>query len=665
MSRISAGRNANGLTWLLWNLCAALSVTALAVQLSEGVSLIATPGSRQPFFFGFIIAHLLAALAVCAHTRGGRRLSPRELIPSVAAGLGAWGLALLVAKADAPRSLLVLLCACSVGTLIGSLPLRARTLLGAAFLLGGVALATQFTGNWARRTLIELLELGPKPSRSESVIDTSQHLVSATFFDRYFDICDEHRQNCDTPRTGGAIEAFSGGFLYATGEGQLHFVEDRPSNELRTRRLGVDVPINSDDFVAGGANERDLTVFRVMDILVRETDGRFELFASHHHWDVGGKCFTMRVSRLVGRSEDLLRGGDVGGWETVWDARPCLPLEMSKGGQKQFGGDGAGGRMLFADGNALLVTIGDQQWDGWNWDHAVSQDPASDYGKVIRIDLATGASAIFASGLRNPEGFARDADGRLWSTEHGPQGGDELNLIVEGGNYGWPMMTYGREYGTGDWPLLVAGAEDDPGLRIPVFSWVPSIGVSNLLQVSGKRFNRWKGDLLILSFSKSLQRAHIRDGRVVVMEPIVLRARNGRLRDIVETSDGRLVLLLDLGALAFLEPVDREAKTPRALAARGGMLFSACLQCHRHSDGTEHSIGPDLFGVVGRPIAGAPGYGYSKALTSRRGVWTRDTLDEFLKNPAAFAPGTAMQNAGLDDPEARAAVIAYLERMGK
>jgi cytochrome c2 len=372
----------------------------------------------------------------------------------------------------------------------------------------------------------------------------------------------------------------------------------------------------------------------------------------------------MRVSRLAGRTEDLLDGKEVDKWETVWDALPCLPLKLSKGGQKQFGGDGAGGRMLFEGENALLVTIGDQQWDGWNWDHAVSQDSGSDYGKVVKIDLTTRKSALFASGLRNPEGFTRDADGRLWSTEHGPQGGDELNLIVEGGNYGWPMMTYGREYGTGHWPLLVPGAEDDPRLRTPVFSWVPSVGVSNLLQVKGKRFDRWRGDFLILSFSKSLHRAHIRDGRVVVMEPIMLRSRNGRLRDILETADGRLVILLDLGALAFLEPVDREAQTPRALAARGGMLFSACLQCHRHTDGTDHSIGPDLFGVVGRKIAGAAGFSYSKALTSREGSWTKETLDEFLRNPQAFAPGTAMQNAALDNPQDRAALIAYLERMG-
>jgi cytochrome c2 len=665
MSRISVGRAASDLPWLLWHLCVAVAVTAICVQLSEGVRLLATPAARQPFFFGFFFAHMAVAVAVWDRTRVGRRVDPAELLFALAAGLGGWALWLLVAKAEVPRLLMVLLCACSVTSVAVSLPLRGRILLGATAALAAVALGGQLMGDWPRNAAIALLDLGPKPSRSEVVIDTSQHLVGVTFFDRYFDVCDHYRQTCETPRTGGAIEAFADGFLYATGEGRLHFVKDRPTDSLRAHRLAVDVPINSDAFVAGGANERDLSVFRVMDILVREVDGRFELYASHHHWDVEGKCFTMRVSRLVGSTAELLDGADAGQWETVWDARPCLPLLMSKGGQKQFGGDGAGGRMLFADGNTLLVTIGDQQWDGWNWEHAVSQDPASNYGKVIRIDLATGASSVFASGLRNPEGFVRDADGRLWSTEHGPQGGDELNLIVEGGNYGWPLMTYGREYGTGHWPLLVPGAEDDPGLRKPVFAWVPSIGVSNLLQVKGARFDRWKGDFLILSFTKSLQRAHVREDRVVVMEPIVLRPRNGRLRDIVETADGRLVVLLDLGALAFLEPLDREARTPRALAARGGILFGACLQCHRHTDGADHSIGPDLFGVVGRPVGGAAGYAYSKALGTRGGVWNRDTLDAFLENPAAFAPGTAMQNVGLADEGDRAAVIAYLERMGK
>lgn len=665
MRLLSLPRVAPTLPWLAWHLCAVLAVTALSVQFFEGKPLTDMPAGRQPFYVGFAAAYLLIALGVWIATHAGRRIHLGELLCVGAGGLGAWALFLLVTKADVPRPVLVMLTAFCAASMLCSLAVRSRWLMSAVVLVGGTAAGLQSMGEWPRQSAMRLLDMGPKPFRSEAVIDTGEHLVSATFFDRYFDVCDEDGLHCDTPRTGGALEAFADGFLYATGEGRLHFVEDRPALALNSRRLAGDVPLNSDDFAAGGANERDLSVFRVMDILVREEGDRFELYASHHHWDVTGKCFTMRVSKLAGVTREWLSGATAGTWQTIWDARPCLPLKMSKGDQKQFGGDGAGGRMLFVGDDALLVTIGDQQWDGWNWDHAVSQDPSSDYGKLIRIDLKSGTSTVVASGLRNPEGLTRDRSGKLWSTEHGPQGGDELNLLVEGGNYGWPRMTYGREYGTAHWPLLEPGADDNPALVRPVYAWVPSIGVSNLLQIEGRLFDRWRGDFLVLSFNRSLQRAHIRDDRVIVMEPITVRARNGRLRDIVETADGRIVLLLDLGAFAFLEPVDRASKTPRAMAARGGMLFSACQQCHRLNDGGDHSIGPDLYGVVGRPIGSAKGFDYSNALANKGGIWSHETLDAFLQDPQAFAPGTAMQNAGLANADDRAALIAYLERRGK
>ncbi len=662
MNPLCLARAAPALPWIVWHLCASTSLIALTVQLLEGKLLSEVPAERLPFFAGFAAAYLSAAITVVFLTREGRKVQLLAVASTVVAGLGAWAMLLLVLKVDTPRLALILFAVFTIASVFTSLACRQKILLGAAAVFGAIAIGCQLMGDLPRQSIVRFLDMGPKPFRSEAVLDTAEHLVSAIFFDRYFDVCDDKGMRCDTPRTGGALEALAGGFLYATGEGTLHFIDDHPGSTLVAKRLPVEVPINSADFVAGGANQRDLSVFRVMDILVKESAERFELYATHHHWDVAAKCFTMRVSRLTGKTADLVAGTDLGPWRTVWDAKPCLPLKMSKGGLKQFGGDGAGGRMLFDGSAALLVTIGDQQWDGWNWDHAVSQDLATDYGKLIRIDLTTGSSSVVASGLRNPEGLMRDRSGRLWSTEHGPQGGDELNIVVEGGNYGWPKMTYGREYGTGHWPLLEPGADDDPAFVRPVFSWVPSIGVSNLLQVKGKRFDRWRDDLLILSFNRSLHRAHIREGRVVVLEPIMVRARNGRLRDVVETDDGRLVLLLDLGAIAFLEPVDRTAKTPRALAARGGMLFSGCQQCHRHTDGTDHSIGPDLYGVIDRPIGSAKGFRYSSALSAKGGKWSREALDAFLRDPQAFAPGTAMQNAGLASPDDRSAVIAYLER---
>ncbi len=664
MSLTNFRRKGSIVPWLLWHVVAAAAIVAIPAQLFYGDALFDMRPARQPFLFGFGMAYLAAALLLGWQTRAGRALGLLEFVSAISAVIGLWALFLVVTKAESARPLLVLMMMLGGVSLFLSLFVGARLLVAGACALGLLSAGIQALGPAPRERMLAAFDLGPKPARTQATLNTAFYSVKVTFFDRYFDVCDESGLKCDTPRTGGALEIFGDGFLYATGEGQLHFIKGRPGKALETRRLGPDIPLNSREFLAGGANERDLSVFRVMDILLRDRDGQFDLYAAHHHWDTQRGCFTMRVSQLHGQSADLRAGKDAGAWQTVWDAEPCLPLKMSNGGQKQFGGDGAGGRMLLLEDGSMLVTIGDQQWDGWNWDHAVSQDPASAYGKVMKLDLETGKASVYASGLRNPEGFHLDQHGNLWSTEHGPQGGDELNLIVEGGNYGWPRTTYGNEYGTQDWPLREPDADDDPLLVRPIYAWVPSIGVSNLLSVRGERFSRWRGDYLICSFNRSLLRAHIKDNKVVVLEPIQVRARNGRLRDIVETADGRIVLLLDHGALAFLEPMDPKATDPRTLAMRGETLFNGCRQCHRVNDGSDHAVGPDLHGILNRPVAAAAGFDYSDALRTKGGRWTPETLDAFLRDPQAFAPGTLMQIRGLVRPEDRAALLAYLQREG-
>ncbi|HMM75044.1 MAG TPA: PQQ-dependent sugar dehydrogenase [Gammaproteobacteria bacterium] len=649
--------------WGLWHLGAAAALIAIPAQMLLGAALYMLPREKWPFFGAFLLVYAGTTSLIAVLTRGGRRLGSGPLILILVAMLGVWALFLLLTKADYARPLLLLLAAGACAALLLSLllPRGLQVALGAALLLATLGL--QAANERPRALLERALELGPKPARTQGVINTAYYSLQASFYDRYFEICNADRSRCDTPRTGGAIANFAGGLLYATGEGQLHFVATGAGRTLQTQRLATDVPINDAEFVAGGANERDLSVFRVMDILPRERDGRFDLFAAHHHWDTARQCFTMRVSRLAGTTAELLAGKPQADWQTVWDAEPCLPLKMNNGKQKQFGGDGAGGRLLMRGEDTLLVTIGDQQWDGWNYDEAVSQDRGSAYGKLIAIDLATGQGRVLASGLRNPEGFHEDEQGRLWETEHGPQGGDELNLLVEGGNYGWPLATYGNEYGTQDWPLRQPDYDDDPALKRPIYAWLPSIGLSQLTTVKSPLFPRWRGDFLILSLNASLQRAHIEEGRVILVEPIRLRERNGRLRDVEQLPDGRLVFLIDGGAFAFVAPLDAAASDPRTLAARGAMLFSACQQCHRVGDGRDHAIGPDLHAVAGRPIAKAEGYAYSDALRAVDGAWTDERLDAFLRDPQAFAPGTAMQIRGLGEADDRAALIAHLKTL--
>ena len=142
--------------------------------------------------------------------------------------------------------------------------------------------------------------------------------------------------------------------------------------------------------------------------------------------------------------------------------------------------------------------------------------------------------------------------GEIWLTEQGPEGGDELNPISEGENYGWPLQTYGTNYEDFAWPLA-ADPNGGPDLVSAQFAWVPSIGVSNLIFVEGVGFHRWAGDLLVSSlWAESLYRIRSEAGRVIYAEPISV----GRIRDLVELSDGRLVLWIDGGSIAVLEASD-------------------------------------------------------------------------------------------------------------
>ncbi|MBL8396447.1 MAG: PQQ-dependent sugar dehydrogenase, partial [Candidatus Accumulibacter sp.] len=144
--------------------------------------------------------------------------------------------------------------------------------------------------------------------------------------------------------------------------------------------------------------------------------------------------------------------------------------------------------------------------------------------------------------------------GELWTHEHGPQGGDEINLIRAGVNYGWPVITYGRNYGTGT-PIGEGTAR--AGMAQPVHQWTPSIAPSGMAFYTGERFPAWRGDLFVGALrDRMLLRLKLDGERVVHQEPL-LKAVIGRIRDVRNGPDGLLYLLTDSprGVLARLEPV--------------------------------------------------------------------------------------------------------------
>ena len=184
-------------------------------------------------------------------------------------------------------------------------------------------------------------------------------------------------------------------------------------------------------------------------------------------------------------------------------------------------------------------------------------------GKIVRIDadgrappenpFARTAGArpeIFTLGHRDPDGLTVDrASGAVWLSEHGPRGGDELNRIRGGLNYGYPTISYGRQY---DGTLINGGHTALPGLEQPVYFWDPDIAPSGLTVYRGDMFPAWKGDIFIASLvGKTLVRLAMKDGKVAGEEP-VLSGRCERYRDVGQGPDGALYVLTDGPAASVL-----------------------------------------------------------------------------------------------------------------
>jgi glucose/arabinose dehydrogenase len=229
---------------------------------------------------------------------------------------------------------------------------------------------------------------------------------------------------------------------------------------------------------------------------------------------------------------------------------------------KSRGGLHFGSRLAFdRDGN-LFMTLGDRG------EMRRAQDLADYGGKLLRLTpegkpapgnpflgQAQARPEIYSSGHRNVQGAAIHPDsGRLWIAEHGPQGGDELNLVQAGANYGWPVITYGVNYGIG---TRIGEGTQKAGMEQPKKYWTPSPALSGLAIYRGDKFPQWRGDLLIGALrGQAVIRVRL-DGERVVEDEFLLRGKLPRVRDVRVGPDGYVYLLTDEtdGALLRLEPI--------------------------------------------------------------------------------------------------------------
>ncbi|MCW4149331.1 PQQ-dependent sugar dehydrogenase [Halomonas sp. 18H] len=221
-----------------------------------------------------------------------------------------------------------------------------------------------------------------------------------------------------------------------------------------------------------------------------------------------------------------------------------------------------GSRLAWREDETLLMSIGDR---GLEPDRA--QDGRDHAGSILRldplgqppgdnpfIDDPRRADAIYTLGNRNPQGLVVAEDGSAWSTEHGPRTGDEFNHLVAGANYGWPVVSLGRDYATNE-PI---GLDSAPGMREPRYVFEGRFAPSGLAQVTSERFDAWHGDFVAGGLSSQKLVRLSRGATDGVAREVILDGDIGRIRDVRQGHDGALYLLNDspTGSLFRLLPLD-------------------------------------------------------------------------------------------------------------
>ena len=278
----------------------------------------------------------------------------------------------------------------------------------------------------------------------------------------------------------------------------------------------------------------------LLDILVpRDFTRSREVFVSYSTPQGRGSGTALAVGRLSDSGDRLE------------NLRVIFGMSPGTRGSRHFGS-----RIVEAQDGTLFLTIGDRG------DRPSAQDLARHSGSVIRISRdgsvpadnpftnASGAQPeIWSYGHRNPQGAALDLEGRLWVNEHGARGGDEVNLIQRGANYGWPVIAYGRHYSG----ARIGEGTHKNGMEQPEFYWDPSIAPSGMMIYSGTLWPEWRGDMFIGSL-KFDYISRLSGEKLTEVERLE-GSETARVRDVREAPDGSIWFLsVDKGALFRITP---------------------------------------------------------------------------------------------------------------
>ena len=463
---------------------------------------------------------------------------------------------------------------------------------------------------------------------------------------------------------GGAFVETDKGILIAEKSGRFFFLDNGEDQQPQLRKAKISINLNQEGFereinkqgysFKPGSNVGYAGLgMRVHDLLLL-SDKR-HLLASYTRWHDEQACAQLIFS--IANLDQTSDPPTSSPWQEIFKTTPCLTLGPLK--SKPFAGHQAGGRMIELNDGKILVTVGDFKNDG-DKRSLTTADLSNSYGKTHLIDLKTkGMQVNFTVGHRNPQGLVLRQNGEVWLTEHGPTGGDEINQLQAGANYGWPKVTLGKDCNGCDWQI--EGRHE--GFKKPQWAFLPSIGISNLIEVRGFA-PLWDGDLLVSSLkAETLYRIRLDGSRPIYAFPIPIRER---IRDLMQLRNNSIALWTDTGKVIYLKLDTGPSKSDLLLAQLPEYVKQTvqdCRVCHSLNPSEPQHDQLSLWGIVGRRIGAQSNFKYSPALLKQNRNWTPKTLNEFLKSPATSMPGTSMAYSGIPDPAMRQAVIEFLKEL--
>ncbi len=444
--------------------------------------------------------------------------------------------------------------------------------------------------------------------------------------------------------------------------------------EGRIERLDIVTPNSNVDTLRRQLKDGDLGNtqinfghFRYNDILVHASGEDYFLLVSYSEWHAENRCFTSTLAKAPlpagDPSEWIISEED---WTIVTRTQPCLQLYESGFGIR---GAEAGGRIISRSDTEVLWTSGvynrDDNIDKAHPEASLAQDDNSDYGKVLLVDIERRTVRTIAKGLRNPQGIDIDGLGNPLVTDHGMRGGDELNVVRDGANFGYPLVTLGTKYG-GNPGGIKSYHTGHSGFDKPIVAFVPSIAPSSVLYVKNFHPN-WDGNILVGGLRRKLHRVYMEDGDVLFVEPIDV---GYKIRDMVQTGDGQIAIFTNDNKLIFIKPETTSVHYERfqtLLAAESDLeirtatqsMFDGCLECHGLAE-NEPGRGPTLYGICRRKPGRANFTNYSGALSQAVDIWDQDSLVRFVTDPEGTAPGTSMAWEGISRPEVAELLVKNL-----